>query len=59
MIVLDRENIINGLIELREEEDYENNIIVLNIKRIINSIETSNLEKLKMINSELAKVISI
>ena len=34
MIVLNRESIIEGLIEIRKEEDLENSIIV-NIKSII------------------------
>jgi hypothetical protein len=32
MIVLNRESIIEGLIEIRKEEDLENSIIVNNIK---------------------------
>lgn len=59
MIVLSRENIIEGLIELREEEDYENKIIISNIKNILNNIDIGDLEKLKMINSELAKAMFI
>ena len=35
MIVLNRESIIEGLIEIRKEEDLENSIIVNNIKSII------------------------
>ena len=57
MIVLNRENIINGLIELRKEEDLENTIIVNNIKSIINLNDISNLEKLKLINNELGKIL--
>ena len=34
MIVLNRESIIEGLIEIRKEEDLENSIIVNNIKSI-------------------------
>ena len=57
MIVLNRENIINGLIELRKAEDLENTIIVNNIKSIINLNDISNLEKLKLINNELGKIL--
>ena len=35
MIILDRETIIDGLIELRNEEEYNNKIIIDNITRII------------------------
>ncbi len=58
MIVLNRESIINGLIELRKEEDFENRVIVDNIKAIINLDDISNIEKLKLINNELGKILS-
>ncbi len=57
MIVLNRESIINGLIELREEEDFENREILDNIKSIINIDDISNIEKLKLINRELGKIL--
>lgn len=57
MIVLNRQNIINGLIELKKEEDLENRIIIDNIESIINSKDISNLEKLKLINNELGRII--
>ena len=57
MIILNRENIIDGLIELREEENRENRIIIDNIKSIINLKDISNLEKLKLINNELGKIV--
>lgn len=57
MIVLNRESIINGLIELRKEEDLKNNIIIDNIKSIISLSDMSNLEKLKLINNEIGKVL--
>ena len=50
MIVLNRESIIEGLIEIRKEEDLENSIIVNNIKSIIDLNDISNLDKLKLIN---------
>ena len=40
MIVLNRESIIEGLIEIRKEED-----------------DISNLDKLKLINNELGKIL--
>lgn len=55
MIVLNRESIIEGLIEIRKEEDLENSIIVNNIKSIIDLNDISNLDKLKLINNELGK----
>ena len=57
MIIINRENIIDGLIELREEENLENRIIIDNIKSIINLKDISNLEKLKLINNELGKIV--
>ena len=57
MIVLNRESIVNGLIELREEEDFKNKAIIDNIKIIINIENISNIEKLKLINCELGKVL--
>ena len=52
MIVLNRESIIEGLIEIRKEEDLENSIIVNNIKSIIDLNDISNLDKLKLITSK-------
>ena len=57
MIVLTRESIIEGLIEIRKEEDLENSIIVNNIKSIIDLNDISNLDKLKLINNELGKIL--
>ena len=57
MIVLNRESIIEGLIEIRKEEDLENSIIVNNIKSIIDLNDISNLDKLKLINNELGKIL--
>ena len=57
MIVLNRESIIEGLIEIRKEEDLDNSIIVNNIKSIIDLNDISNLDKLKLINNELGKIL--
>lgn len=57
MIVLNRESIIEGLIEIRKEEDLENSIIVNNIKSINRLNDISNLDKLKLINNELGKIL--
>ena len=57
MIVLNRESIIEGIIEIRKEEDLENSIIVNNIKSIIDLNDISNLDKLKLINNELGKIL--
>jgi hypothetical protein len=57
MIVLNREKIIDGLIEMKEEEDSLNEIIVNNIKNIVSLGDISNQEKLKLINSELGKIL--
>ena len=57
MIVLNRESIIEGLIEIRKEEDLENSIIVNNIKSIIDLNDISNLDKLKLIKNELGKIL--
>ena len=57
MIVLNRESIIEGLIEIRKEEHLETSIIVNNIKSIIDLNDISNLEKLKLINNELGKIL--
>ncbi|MGL5312706.1 MAG: hypothetical protein ACRC92_05630 [Peptostreptococcaceae bacterium] len=59
MIVLDRESIIDGLIDLRKEEEYENRIIIENIKRIVRDKNISDFEKLKMVNNELGKVLIV
>ena len=59
MIVLDRESIIEGLIDLKKEEEYENKIIIENIKQIIKERSFSDSDKLKMINYELGRVLII
>ena len=57
MIVLNRESIIEGLTEIRKGEDLENSIIVNNIKSIISLNDISDLDKLKLINNELGKIL--
>ena len=57
MIVLNRESIINGLIELKKQEDRDSRIIVNNIKSIISLNDISDLDKLKLINNELGKIL--
>lgn len=57
MIILDRETIIDGLIELRNEEEYNNKIIIDNITKIIRKKNISDVDKLKMINNEINKVL--
>ena len=59
MIILDRETIIDGLIELRNEEEYNNKIIIDNITRIIRKKNVSDIDKLKMINNEIGKILTI
>lgn len=57
MIVLNREKIIDGLIELKKEEELMSEIIFNNIKSIVNLDDVSNQEKLKLINNELGKIL--
>lgn len=57
MIVLSRESIIEGLIELREKRDIENKLIINNIKGIINNPEINDMDKLKLINNEMSKMV--
>lgn len=57
MIILNREKIIDGLIELKKEEELMSEIIFNNIKSIVNLDDMSNQEKLKLINNELGKII--
>jgi hypothetical protein len=57
MIVLNREKIIDGLIELKKEEELTSEIIFNNIKSIVNLDDVSNQEKLKLINNELGKIL--
>ena len=54
MMVLSRENIIEGLIELNEESEYNNVEIIENIRKIL---DIDNIDKLKLINKELGKII--
>ncbi|MGL5348215.1 MAG: hypothetical protein ACRDA3_12755 [Peptostreptococcaceae bacterium] len=59
MITLNRENIIEGLIELRKEEEDETKSIIENIKIIITKNGISDVEKLKLINNEMGKRLII
>ena len=59
MITLNRENIIEGLIELRKEEEYESKRIIENIKMIIIENGISDVEKLKLINNEIGRGLII
>lgn len=59
MIILNRKNIIEGLIELKKEEEYESRNIIENIKNIIEEQDICDLEKLKLINNELGKTFII
>ena len=45
------------VIEMKKEEESLNEIIVNNIKTIVSLDEISNQEKLKLINSELGKIL--
>ena len=53
MIVLNRESIIEGLIEIRKEEDLENSIIVNNIKSIISNLHPTSLD------SDLFRIMNV
>ncbi len=57
MMVLSRENIIQGLIELKEESEYNNIEIIENIRKILDKNNIDNIDKLKLINNELGKII--
>lgn len=57
MMVLSRENIIEGLIELQEESEYNNIEIIENIRKILDKSNIDNIDKLKLINNELGKII--
>lgn len=57
MMVLSRENIIEGLIELNEESEYNNVEIIENIRKILDKNNIDNIDKLKLINNELGKII--
>ena len=46
-----------GVNRNKERRDLENSIIVNNIKSIIDLNDISNLDKLKLINNELGKIL--
>ena len=48
---------MTGNIVAKRKEDLENSIIVNNIKSIIDLNDISNLDKLKLINNELGKIL--
>lgn len=57
-MVLNRESIIEGLIDLKIERENESRRIVFNIREIIKSQNIDDVEKLKLINNELGKVLA-
>lgn len=59
MIVLSRENIIEGLIELKAESESNNIDIIENIRKILDKNNIENIDKLKLINNELGKIILV
>ncbi|CEI71888.1 MULTISPECIES: hypothetical protein [Romboutsia] len=58
-MVLSRENIIEGLIDLKNERENESKKIIINIKEIVESQNIDDMEKLKLINNELGKMLVI
>ncbi|MDB8793047.1 hypothetical protein PN290_08075 [Romboutsia sp. 1001216sp1] len=58
-MVLSRENIIEGLIDLKNERENESKKIIINIKEIVESQNIDDMEKLKLINNELGKILVI
>ncbi|WP_343101579.1 hypothetical protein [Romboutsia sp. MSSM.1001216sp_RTP31141st1_G3_RTP31141_220114] len=58
-MVLSRENIIEGLIDLKSERENESKKIIINIKEIVESQNIDDMEKLKLINNELGKMLVI
>lgn len=57
MIELDRKSIIEGIIEIQEEEELENKKVLNKISYILNKKELNDLEKLKSINDELGRLL--
>ncbi|WP_195940013.1 hypothetical protein [Romboutsia sp. 1001713B170131_170501_G6] len=58
-MVLSRENIIEGLIDLKSERENESRRIIISIKEIVENQNMNDMEKLKLINNELGKILVI
>lgn len=58
-MVLSRENIIEGLIDLKSERENESKKIIIKIKEIVENQNMDDMEKLKLINNELGKMLVI
>ncbi len=58
-MVLSRENIIEGLIDLKSERENESRRIIISIKEIVENQNMNDMEKLKLINNELGKMLVI
>lgn len=58
-MVLSRENIIEGLIDLKSEKENESRRIIISIKEIVENQNMNDMEKLKLINNELGKMLVI
>lgn len=59
MIELNRQNIIDGILELQKEEEFKLKSALKSIKLILNEDGISDFDKLKYINAQLGDIIML
>lgn len=58
-MVLNRECIIDGFIELKEDKEKESALIISKVKEIMLDENISDIEKIKMINTQICRVLVV
>ncbi|MGL5694891.1 MAG: hypothetical protein ACRCXA_12490 [Peptostreptococcaceae bacterium] len=59
MIELDRQSIIEGILELQREEEFKLKSALKSIKLVLNEDGISDFDKLKHINSQLGDIMAL
>lgn len=59
MMELNRQNIIDGILELQKEEEFKLKSALKSIKLILNEDGISDFDKLKYINAQLGDIIML
>ncbi len=59
MIELDRQNIIDGILELQREEEFKLKSALKSIKLVLNEDGISDFDKLKYINAQIGDIMML
>lgn len=59
MIELDRQNIIDGILELQREEEFKLKSALKSIKLVLDEDRISDFDKLKYINAQIGDIMML